>query len=653
MASYGVIWKQKTKEGKMIAHIDLFKNSRKNYREERLLCFILVFLTAAVLVFMPFVACGGDYDQTIERELYEGHLMGPPFGPGIRHLIQGISVSNEQIVLGPGGVSINSCNGCDLESLSDEHSTIFPPGTFQRHPHDYLLFAAPKGVIVLTGGVGPDSKGQWTLDYARDYGRWWPNNPPGSKNGAVFKKAGAHIHCPEAPQHDATKQDPTFDLNYALPGSLVIDPTIEKNAEPGNLLMIYEGTNRCMGTADYHQPGNFYATIGIATSDDDGHTWPAYVTGFTPFTQEEPDPPYSGPRAPDGAWGSQVCKGGLVCHPEPASNSTYGRYAVLSEPVTVSDVMADARNFDRDYTEHGVGDAAPNAFVDTAHSEHGTYLYVIFMGDPGFNLEGCLSVSYPGTERGLTIARARLNGGKDRLEFMKWYGPHVAYGNPAGSFELTHSMPLPDPNRPLHCPTDVAIRRTNAGLGKDGGGLGSPIFPLDPKGAPGTESFKHCLATGQSQTDPQISYVPATAEYLLTFVCTSPRDPLHPHQPLSTPEGAAWFYSTIDATRYNLSHQDEWSTPEQIVGSWGEISTDRNYNGWYPSFMSLKFPSGMLGTSGYVFYLNGPVNSPNNRQYTTRQFTITTIPVKRNSHVLLRDDYDCDTHGHGHLERGF
>jgi len=570
-----------------------------------------------------------------------------------RFVIHRISVDNEQPVLGPGGVSINNCGGCDLESLSDEHSTIFPPRTFKEHPHDYLFFAAPKGVIVLTGGTGPNAQGQWTLDYAPDYGRWWTQNLPGSQNGAVFKKGGAHIHCPNAPQDNATKQDPTFDLNYALPGSLVIDPTIGENAEPGNLLMIYEGTNRCMGTADHHQPGNFYSTVGIATSDDDGHTWPAYVTGFAPFTQEEPDPPYTGPRAPDGAWGSQVCKGGLTCDPEPASNITYGRYSVLSEPVTVSDVMADADNFQRDYKEHGVGDAAPNAFVDMVHREHGTYLYVIFMGDPGFNLEGCLRVFYPGTDRGLRIARARLNGGKARLQFMKWYGPNVAYHNPAGSFELTRSLPLTKPKPSLNCPTNIAIPRTNEGLGEDGGGLGSPIFPLDPNGVPGTDSFTHCMATGQRQTDAQISYVPATGEYLLTFVCLSPRDPLHPHKHLSTPEasGAAWFYSTLDATKYDLSHQDKWSAPQEIAGSWDEISTDSNYDGWYPSFMSLNSPSGILGTSGYVFYLNGPVNSPINRQYMSRQFKIITSSADCNHGSTLRDDHDYDSKVY--LERSF
>ncbi len=196
--------------------------------------------------------------------------MAEPLGKRSRPVIQGISVYNEQPVLGPGGVSINSCNGCDFMSLSDEHTTVFPPGTFKGHSRDYLFFAAPKDVIVLTGGKGPNEQGQWTLNYASDYGLWWPDNPAGSQNGAVFKKAGAHMQCPTVT--DASLQDPTFDLNYALPGSLVIDPTVKRKAEPGNLLMIYEGTNRCMGTKGPDQAGGFYSTVGIATSDDAGHT---------------------------------------------------------------------------------------------------------------------------------------------------------------------------------------------------------------------------------------------------------------------------------------------------------------------------------------------------------------------------------------------
>jgi hypothetical protein len=42
--------------------------------------------------------------------------------------------------------------------------------------------------------------------------------------------------------------------------------------------------------------------------------------------------------------------------------------------------------------------------------------------------------------------------------------------------------------------------------------------------------------------------------------------------------------------------------------------------------MSLNSPSGNLKTSGYVFYLNGPIDNPDNRQYTSRAFTITTGP---------------------------
>lgn len=215
----------------------------------------------------------------------------------------------------------------------------------------------------------------------------------------------------------------------------------------------------------------------------------------------------------------------MTCNPELASNSTYGRYAVLSEPVTVRDVMADADNFQNDFTEHGMGDSAPNAFIDSVHQEKGTYLYAIFNGNPG-NLKGCLNVSYPGTDGGLKIARAKLNGGSARLEFMKWYGPNVAYGNPVGSFKLTSSAPSQVPI-PAVCPTNIAVNRTNRGLGEGAGGLASPLFPLDPNGSPGTDSFEHCQANGR---------------------------------------GAAWFYSTLDSTQYDLSRQDKWSPPQEIEG---------------------------------------------------------------------------------------
>ena len=529
-----------------------------------------------------------------------------------RQLIQGISVYNEQPVLGPGGVPINSYGNGDLSSLSDEHSTIFPPGTFKSHPDDYLFFAAPKGVVVLTGGAGPNAKGQWTLDYASDFGHWLS----GQQDGEVFAAAMAHLSCPTV--EDVTQQDPTFDLNYALPGSVVIDPTNKKDAAPGNLLMVYEGTNRCMGSTGKNpkQLGNFYATVGIATSDDDGHSWPAYVSNFTPLPTQNPS---EGPNAPYGAWGRDVCKGGEICVPESASNSKYGRYAILSPSVTLRDIMADADHFTDDFQEHGLGDAALSAFVDTVHKENGTYLYVVYEGNPG-NLQGCLSASYPGTEKGLKIARAKLNGGTARLLFTKWYGPNVVYENPEGTFDPTGSEPNPNPS-PIsrECPTNVATYRTNQGLGEGAGGLASPIFPRADY-LSHNDSFKHCQASVQGQTDPSISYVPATSEYLLTFVCTSPSDPLTG----AGGPGAAWFYSTLDATLYDLSHQEKWSAPQEIVGSWAPVKSNADSDGWYPAFMTPLLPSGTLGTSGYVFYLKGPINDPSNRQYTSRQFNITT-----------------------------
>lgn len=120
-----------------------------------------------------------------------------------------------------------------------------------------------------------------------------------------------------------------------------------------------------------------------------------------------------------------------------------------------------------------------------------------------------------------------------------------------------------------------------------------------------------------------ISYVAATRQYLLTSVCMSPNG--NPATGMGKP-GAAWFFSTS----YDLSQPDEWTTPQQIIGSWRpydpNISNCNSYNGWYPSFMSLGQKSGYLATTGYVFYMQGcsSGDTPGGRQYSTRTFTITT-----------------------------
>jgi hypothetical protein len=512
------------------------------------------------------------------------------------------SIDTAMSVLVPDGSVVNGSYG-GLSTLADEHSTILPPDTIPHH-RDYLLFVASRtnlqpdasGVVVLTGGSGPNADGQWTLDFARDFGLYQPGNLAGQQNGQTFLSAMDHLSCPTV--RDPAHQDQTFDLNYADPGTVVVDPTSWENRRSGNLLMIYEGTNRCIGIAKGKNLGNnFYSTIGVATSFDGGHTWPTYRSNWLSPGLPSVNPTV-GPADPLGAFGASVCIGN-DCSTNPPAD--YGRYAVLSPPVTVAEAMMKSPGG----LTGTVGDSEPSAFVgdvktdrdgtdhDKADRDDFPYLYVVHNYAPGpFPEDPPLPPNLIGD---LTIARAQLNGGSTPLQFKKWY---------QGAF-----------NEP--------------GLGNDGGGRESQIFP-------GIDSslFGSCLAPDQARAMGSISYVEETQEYLLTFVCSSPADPdITPTDPGGIQAGAAWFYSTIDATRFDLSHQEQWSRPREIVGSWGAFTGSkqapgcfRNFNGWYPSLMSLNEKPGYLGTHGYVFYMQGCTDNdtPGGRVFSTRAFTIST-----------------------------
>lgn len=506
-----------------------------------------------------------------------------------------------QDVLSPNGDSINTYGG--LETLADEHSTIFPPGTLPGH-RDYLFFTASRtilnpissGVVVLTGGNGPNKHGQWTVHFAPDYGHYFPNNAVGQQNGQVFLSPVEHRNCPSV--SNVKLQDQTFDLNYADPGTVALDPTNRANKGPGNLIMIYEGTNRCIGLngGDNVLAGNsFYSTIAVATSNDFGHTWPSYrymldSNGLSTYPLPSQNPS-TGPEAPGGARGNSVCIGNDCTAAPWPPDSNYGRYAALHPQVTIADAMQSK------VTEGGLldsmGDAVPTAFVDNVRTgrdadfdeEDGgraPYLYEVH----NYTL-GPLGLDHPqlpnGQHSDLMIARARLNGGTAPLAFKKWY---------RGSF-------------------------SEPGLG----GLESSIFS--------SGAFENCEASGQLKTMGSISYVEATRQYLLTFVCISPHGDPSTH---AAGPGAAWFFSTND----DLARQDQWSTPQEIIGSWSPFdpkSTNCNdYNGWYPSFMSLNHQPGHLTTSGYVFYMKGCSGGGltyGGRQFSTRVFMMTTnVPAQ-------------------------
>jgi hypothetical protein len=136
------------------------------------------------------------------------------------------SGDTHQLVLAPDGKSINAYAPLGVEGTSDEHSSIFPPGSlaFQDSPSgplkpnpDYLFFVAAQiksapdlGLVVLSGGSGPKLH-QWTLRSA-------------GADGYFSKLFVAPMggFCPADNDNGTFEKDGTFDLNYAAPGSVLL-----------------------------------------------------------------------------------------------------------------------------------------------------------------------------------------------------------------------------------------------------------------------------------------------------------------------------------------------------------------------------------------------------------------------------------------------
>jgi len=398
--------------------------------------------------------------------------------------IASISVGPSYAVLGPDHATpINSYGG--LSTTSDEHSTIFPPGTLPFQPNYLFLVAArtglapdASGLIFLTNLGPPNQDGQWSMDFASLYGLYKPFNLPGDRNGPVFVTAMAHANCP------TTGPDPTFDLNYAAPASAFVDPTNSSDYGGGNLILVYEGTNRCIGiTGTSNQGNNFYSTIGIATSKDLGYTWPTYRANFTALPGINAT---LGPNAPYGAWGSNVCWGNFCpgisfLRPPPQ----YGRYAISGPVTTVEEAIASSSNG----LAQNTGDSEPATFVDDVHDGRPTYAYAVHTYNPGpFAGDSGLYPHFPSVQFDLSISRFALNGGISRIQATHWY---------QGQF-------------------------TEPGLGSDGGGHESLIFPhLDETLA----MYQHCLSPSESRSSASLSYSDTTHEYVLFFVCLSPTEP--------------------------------------------------------------------------------------------------------------------------------
>jgi hypothetical protein len=458
--------------------------------------------------------------------------------------------------------------------LADEHTTVFAPGTLPKQK-DYLFFVTTatyvntmsngnkhtSGVVVLSSS-GPDKDGKWTLDFASDYGystKVGDGTPSGDgslcdTHGQVFRTPIVRGTCPTFPAGGT--EDSTFDLDYVGAGSVVIDPT---NIGPRELLAIYNANNTCIGLDQMH---GYYTTTGVATSEQYGKFWPIYRTGFELYPNETP----SAPNAPEGAFDDDVCRSCLEETCTPPNHGNYGRYPILTPSYTIEQAVASGNKL-----QNTIGSQEPSAFVDDVHASRNIFLYTMQNSVCAHTYCPLSHLVYGGT---ISISRARLNGGTGPLKFTRWYGPPelVSYDNYVSgtvnaSFDLQTEYYL---NTPF----------TNAGTGHDGGGLESPIFPMDPNRSP--KGYLTCQAGGtgdehdQRQTMGSISYVPATGQYLLTFLCTSPSAPAlgQPKSFDDTQRGAAIFYSTLDADLYDLSNQDRWSPPQEVPSSWEPFKPD-------------------------------------------------------------------------------
>lgn len=524
-----------------------------------------------------------------------------------------------QQVLSPTANSINAYQG--MASLSDEHSTIFPPGTFANHPDDYLFFVATKstlngnstpttgdtsGLIVLASG-GPSASGAWTLDFASDYGLY------ATAHGQVFLAPMDRLSCPNVAL--VSEQDVTYDLNYANAGSVVFDPTNPGNAGPGNFLMVYEGTNKCVGVTNSSTATTaFYSTIGIATSNDYGMTWPTYQANGSFAFIDLPEQNLSyGPGLPWSAFatGGPVCMGNDCVTPLPSS--LYGRYGVLGPVVSIPSAAQGGA------LTVSMGDGEPSGFVDDIGTGKagGTYLYIVHGYTSGKIGLGAPGPTDPKSHGEIMIARALL-GGNAKLAFTKWFGNSVTYGDTSsGSFDLT-------------------TYALDTSLDNDGLGVESPVFPMQAGATAESASYQTCQAQGlQLQVMGSLSYIVDTNQYLMLFVCNTPTDP---GNALNNVPGVALFYATLDAAAYSLADQSHWSAPREVEGSWeAYASPSCNLHSLnYPSAMSLAMASGRLTTNGFIFSMLGCAGAGDTtlRQYSSRTFAIVTT-----ADLIFRDGF--------------
>ncbi|HSR07852.1 MAG TPA: BACON domain-containing protein, partial [Bryobacteraceae bacterium] len=310
-----------------------------------------------------------------------------------------------QAVQGPDGSWLNN-SSLGVNAVPDEHSSVFAPGALGAN-REYLFYLATTlegnpgiGVSVLSGGTGPNQNGQWKLGLPTTDG--YGSYPGGF--GQVFAPAMKDSLCPTVSDGNPAHQDQTFDMNYAASGSIVKDPT----GSPGSFLMIYEGTNSCIGNAGGPKisTDDSYISLAIATSLDYGKTWPTYRgTATFPFDPLPGANATKGPNAPMGALGGNVCMGNDCTTTPPAS---YGRYPIGTQPTSLASLMAAAVPLTAKFGYQEI-----SGFVDDIAGSPAPYIYATYSS--------------------VHAARAQLNGGATPLSFLKWNGSAFAAAGIGGA----------------------------------------------------------------------------------------------------------------------------------------------------------------------------------------------------------------------------
>lgn len=152
-----------------------------------------------------------------------------------------LSVGAETALVYPSGLS----------TLPDEHTSYLRTAS-----GDYLVFAAsrtPSSGTGVTGALVMQTSDFATFTLASGFGS-------AALGGLVLDAPSPFGDCGFAGPG-------SFEQNYAAPGSVVRDPTLPA----GNLIMLYEAEQHCFGGQyDF----NFFASVGLARSTDEGKTWP-------------------------------------------------------------------------------------------------------------------------------------------------------------------------------------------------------------------------------------------------------------------------------------------------------------------------------------------------------------------------------------------